>query len=43
METKTYQAPQVEIIAVSVEQGFAASFNGNVNDWGTQDEVKIEF
>ena len=42
METKTYQAPQVEIIAVSMEQGFTASFNGNVNDWGTQDEVKIE-
>lgn len=43
METKAYQAPQVEIIAVNVEQGFTTSFNGNVNDWGTQDEVEIEF
>lgn len=43
METKAYQAPQVEIITVSVEQGFATSSNGNVNDWDTQDEVEIEF
>ena len=36
-----YEAPQVEIICVAVEQGFAASseINGGVNGWGDQGNI----
>lgn len=32
MENKTYEAPQVEIIEVEVEKGFATSFGGDGED-----------
>ena len=32
MENKIYEAPQVEIIEVEVEKGFANSFDGDGED-----------
>ena len=32
MENKIYEAPQVEIIEVEVEKGFATSFGGDGED-----------
>lgn len=34
MENKTYEAPQVEIIEVEVEKGFANSFGDSVGGDG---------
>lgn len=41
METSNYQSPQVEVLTVCVEQGFAASFEGILDEWDTQEDVEI--
>jgi len=33
MQGTAYEAPALELLTVSVEQGFAASTDGTISDW----------
>ena len=39
MQGTAYEAPALELLTVSVEQGFAASTDGVIDDWGNGDTI----